>query len=227
VKKWVQTDKWKPIGGGGSQWVPVECDDELGLGKLTNMAPEVIASSLAQEAGITGVPLTDFGEYNGKLVAVSRLWGVECIDVPKIMGTAAATDPAFLQGLRNGSGLLAFHAWIGTRDLKDAHVLVRFPAPESYEVCVIDFADALTWQEATELPTTPGAPPCLVNNRDAGVIGVTLAKIEAVDDARIAAIVAGLPAPASLGAADQNRITSGLKLRKSKLREGLGNAGWL
>src|SRR3989442_1253116 len=139
--EWVQTTKWTPANpGGGSAGFSVECPStsELGHGKPTAVAQEVLAHRLARLIGVP-VPETVLGVVNGKTIAISKSWGAKSLDVPTIM-QASPGDAALTAALRAASGLLAFHAWLGTDDLKDQHLVVRGPTPGQYEVASIDFA---------------------------------------------------------------------------------------
>jgi len=74
------------------------------------------------------VPHTRLGICERKLIAVSRLWGAQSLDIPSLRTTSPQhfSSDEMKVALRQASGLLAFHAWLGTQDHKDEHVMVIF-----------------------------------------------------------------------------------------------------
>ncbi len=172
------------------------------------------------------VPETVLGVVNGKTIAISKSWGAKSLDVPTIM-QASPGDAALTAALRAASGLLAFHAWLGTDDLKDQHLVVRGPTPGHYEVASIDFAGAALWRgDAQDTVALPGGPPALLANRDPAVIEQTVARIESTADEAITVVVSSLPDEV-LPAAERERISRVLVARKGTIRAVFRNAGWL
>lgn len=212
----------------------MECQatGEAGHGKPIAQAQEVLGYVLAREAGVA-VPETELGTLDGSsTIAVSKWWGQQSSDVKKAREVTPDIDNSaeFKKGLREASGLLAYHAWLGTSDLKDEHLVVRPGAnPGEYEIAGVDFAQgALDWPAGGDggTVTAPADPPALLNNRDAQVIRSTVERIEAISPQRIEAIVGSLPDNV-LAAPEKDRISKGLVARKSKLRGVLSAAGWI
>lgn len=229
---WVRTDKWAPAtDGGGSSGFSVECPatGELGHAKPRFFVPEVLASLLADDLGMP-VPEVRLGVCDDVTLGVSKLWGGKSLDVPKIqqLFPEEYASDAFKAGARKASRLLAFHAWVKTGDLKDAHVMVRGVQPHTYELASIDFADAFRWDASGGPVGVPGGPPVLIANahRDPGVIGEAIGRIESVPDARIAQIVDSVPDD-NLARTEKDRIASGLVLRRPKIREAFIAAEWI
>lgn len=153
------------------------------------------------------------------------------MDVPKIhrVSAAAAASDGFKAALRKASGLLAFHAWVGTGDLKDEHLMVRPGSREGeYEIASIDFASAFAWAAGGALGNMalPPGPPALLANRDAAAIADAVARIEAIAAERSNAVVRALP-DAVLPEVDKVRISTGLFERKEGVRSLFANAGWM
>lgn len=226
---WKKTDKWKPASrGGGSAGFSVECPATGALGhcKPNYYAPEVLASALADEAGLP-VPKTELANCEDKTVAVSFSWGARSIDARMLRETDATAyaSEEFKAATRQASGLLPFHAWVGTGDLKDEHVVVRGAAPNEYEVASIDFADAFRFDGGVGVP--PG-PPALASAdyRDAEEIQRGIDRIMAIPAERVTVIVNSLPDEV-LPPADKERITKGLLSRRDSLESVFRKAGWL
>jgi hypothetical protein len=230
VADWSRTDKWTPASaGGGSAGFSVESQatGELGHGKPQSVAQEVLGYLFAHEVGVA-VPQTELGSCGGDTIAVSKMWGPRSMDVPTLNRVSPEhyNSDAFRQALRNASGLLAYHAWVGTGDLKDEHLMVRPGAGEGqYAIASIDFASAFGWQ-ADEDVVPPGGPPALLANRDRQVMGAVVGLIEGVTDVRIGELVSSLPDPV-LPLADKQRISTGLLARRARVRPVLAAAGWL
>jgi len=238
LAEWARSTKWAPAtAGGGSQGFPVECPAkngsgqlELGHAKPLHAAAEVIASLLADEIGVF-VPEARLGKCEGKTMAVSRLWGKNSIDIQKFRNDFSndyASEP-FQAALRHASGLLPFHAWLGTGDLKDAHVLVRpGPQPFTYEIASIDFADAFSWDASGGNPVAPSAQFVLAldQHRDPQRMSAIIANIEGITEQRIRELVQQVPDDVLLSG-DKDRYVAGLVARKGKVRSALKAVGWL
>jgi hypothetical protein len=226
--QWLRTTRWNPAAqGGGGQGFPVECpaNGELGHGKTIGIAQEVLAYRLAQHVAVP-VPETVLGTVDGKMIAVSKLWGARSMDVPTVMQVSPG-DEALTTALRAASGLLSFHAWLGTEDFKDQHVVVRSPAAGTYEVAYIDFQYATVWRpEGQPVVAVPQGPPALIANRDPVIIEKAIGRIEAATDDGIRGLVGDLPEEV-LPAAEKVRISNLLIARRGALRPALGNAGWI
>src|SRR6266496_149318 len=127
------------------------------------------------------------------------------------------------------SGLLPFHAWTGTGDHKDDHLVIRpGPGPDTYEVGGVDFADAFSFDGTGGGVTIPSGNVLAATPeyRDPKVISDTIARIAALPDERIRALVAELP-EGLLTAVDKARITQGLIARKARIERVFRYAGWL
>ncbi len=217
--------------GGGSQGFSVECPatGELGHGKPVHVAEEVLASLLADEVAVN-VPETRLGNREDKTIAVSKLWGAQSLDVPKL-GTISAsecTSDHFKAALREASSLLPFHSWLGTGDLKDAHVMVRGTDDGNYELASIDFAQAFGWDATGGNPAVPSGPPILVaaDHRDPAVVRAAIERIEALSDDRIRSLVGSLPDDV-LSEDGKKKIADGLIARRDKVRAVFEKAGWI
>jgi len=230
---WVRSTKWAPASpGGGSGGFSVECPatGELGHGKPASVWQEVLGCLLAREVGVA-VPDTELGTCGGgATIAVSKVWGAQSQDVPQVARVSPNdySSDAFKKGLRTASGQLAYHAWIGTQDLKDEHLMVRpGVGPDHYEIAAIDFAAAFQWPAGAPLNIVlPPGPPALIANRDSGVLSATVGCIEKVPADRIRAIVERLP-DGVLPAAEKERISTGLVARQLSVQPVLAAAGWL
>jgi hypothetical protein len=97
---------------------------------------------------LIGVPVPEirFGQVDGSSAvhAVSVAFGSESVDLKKIREAGGIT-PQIQAALARASGLLAFHAWCATGDLKEEHVLVSTDAGGQQSVAAIDFASAFAW----------------------------------------------------------------------------------
>jgi len=190
---------------------------------------EVVASLLADEIGVF-VPETRLGKCEGKTLAVSKLWGAHSLDIQKFK-----SDPndyaseSFQSAIRHASGLLPFHAWLKTGDLKDAHVLVR-PGTQAftYEVASIDFADAFSWDNSGGDVAAPSANFVLAvdQHRDPQRMSAIIANIEGITEQRIRELVQQVPDDV-LAPTDKDRYVAGLVARKGKVRPAFQAVGWL
>jgi hypothetical protein len=189
------------------------------------MHREVLASRLAAEVGVT-VPETILANCGGTTIAVSKSFGKQSLDVPMVRNTSQADydSDAFRRALRDESGVLVFHSWLGTQDLKDEHVIVRPDGEGQYKVASIDFAIG-PFAFGSE-PDVPAAPPSLVGNRDPASIERVLNTIEALSEEQIRGVVEELPDDV-LSSAEKDRIVKELVNRKSALRPKFKAAGWL
>ena len=233
IKRWERSKKWTPASpGGGSQGFSVECSasGELGHAKPVQFTQEVLASLLAQVVAVM-VPHARLGICDQRTVAVSRLWGAKSMDVPSMRTTSPqdfASD-VMKAALRQASGLLPFHAWLGTQDLKDEHVMVRpRTGRREYEVAGIDFASAFGWDASGGAVALPQGPPILIlaEHRDTGVIQQVLARIERISETCLRETVDLLP-DSVLPQPEKSRIVNGLNTRRSAIRPVLHNVGWL
>lgn len=226
-----RTDKWKPASpGGGSQGFPVEIEGsgELGHAKPLQMFQEVLAYELACDVSVN-VPRVSWATCDGKLVAVSRLWGEKSMDIPQIrtVSAAALASPQMAAALREASGMLAFHLWVGNGDFKDEHVMVRpGPTQNSYEIACIDFASAFGWSDPNADPGPPAGHPILVQHRDADSIRRAVEHIKSLADERIEAVVNGIRSD-QLPADRKTAIAAGLVARKKKIGPGFQAAQWI
>ena len=232
-QEWVRSSKWAPAhAGGGSQGFSVECPatGELGHGKPMSIAQEVLASRFADKVEVP-VPQTTLGKCEEKIIAVSKLWGSKSLDVPLLRAQYpqdCASD-AFKEGLRGASGLVPFHAWIGTGDHKDEHVMAR-PGPTQgvYEFACIDFASAFGWGAPGEPVAVPPGPPVfnMPDHLDRVTMEKTVSRIETVSNEDIAKIVNSIPRDL-LSEGDAHRIQDGLISRKNFVRATFNAAGLL
>jgi len=169
------------------------------------------------------------GNCEDKTVAVSKSFGEKSLDVRALKTSfpdAYASDE-FKAAARKVSGLLPLHAWVGTGDLKDDHVVVRGGGGEAeYECAGIDFADAFGFDATGGDVRVPPGPPVLLENRDPDVMRRTIQSIQSVSDERVRHLVCSLP-DADLPPADKERITQGLIARKGKIEPTFHDAGWL
>jgi len=230
---WVRSTKWAPAApGGGSQGFSVECPttEELGHGKPISVPQEVIASLLADEIGVF-VPQARLGRCEGKALAVSKLWGDRSIDIRKFRSdfpTEYASEP-FQLALRLASGLLPFHAWLQTGDLKEDHIMIRPGGqPGTYEIASIDFASAFSWDGSGGAVTVPDRNLVLAadGHRDPQRMSAIIAKIEGLTEQRIRELVQQVPDDV-LAPAEKDRYVAGLLARKGGVRPAFQAAGWL
>jgi len=233
MQTWIRTTKWKPASpGGGSQGFSVECSETgtLGHAKPNQFHQEVIASLLADLVQVP-VPETRLGKCEDKVLAVSKLWGGSSLDFP-LLRTTSPTDASskeMSESLRKACGLLAFHSWINTGDLKDEHVMVApGDQPGIYLVASIDFASAFTWDATGGVPVLPPGPPILIADasRDASVLDSAISRIAGVAEANLAPLIQSVP-EVLLPDSEKKRILNGLLVRKTLIRQVFQTAGWL
>lgn len=202
---------------------------ELGHGKPVHVAEEVLASLLAGAVAVN-VPETRLGIHEDRTIAVSKLWGAQSLDVPKLSAISASESASdhFKSALRKASSLLPFHSWLGTGDLKDAHVMVRGTDDRRYELASIDFASAFGWDATGGNLAVPPGPPILVapGHRDPAVVGEAIERIEALPDDRIRSLVGRLPDDV-LSEDRKQKIADGLITRRDKVRVVFEEAGWI
>jgi hypothetical protein len=226
--EWVRTARWAPATqGGGGQGFPVECaaTGELGYAKPVAVAQEVLGYRLALLVGAP-VPEAILGLVDGKMMSVSKSWGPQSLDVPKVLQLLPG-DVALATALRQASALLPYHAWLGTEDLKDAHLVVRGPTPGVYEVASIDFQYATLWRpDAQGTVAVPNGPPALLAHQDPVVIEQAVARIEAQTNDAVVAVASDLPEEV-LPAPEKTRIAGILAARRAALRGAIKNAGWI
>ena len=209
----------------------MECPDtgKLGHGKPVHVAEEVLASLLAGEVAVN-VPETRLGNHEDKTIAVSKLWGAQSLDVPKLRAISASecASDHFEAALREASSLLPFHSWLGTSDLKDAHVMVRGTDDRKYELASIDFASAFGWDATGGNLAVPSGPPILVapDHRDPEVMRAAIDRIEALADDRVRSLVVNLPDDV-LSEDRKQKIADGLIARRDKVRATFEKAGWI
>src|SRR5207249_1776031 len=110
---------------------------------------------LAQRIDVP-VPEIRLGQVEGQthLHAVSVAFGKESNDLRKVRETSGI-KPELQAALTRASGLLAFHGWLGTGDLKEDHVLVDEDQGK-YRVAAIDFATAFCWGADGGTVAAPG-----------------------------------------------------------------------
>ncbi len=226
---WRRTDKWRPAQAGtASGCFAVESvgSGTIGLFKPKDVAPEKICADLARAIGVS-VPPVLYGRVEGsqQTGAVSMAHGKESLDLQHLQQQRpdVFTSAKMTQGLREASGLLAFHTWVGTGDLKDAHLVVAENDAGGYVVGAVDFADAL---RAAGDAQAPGGPPSLVNNVDAQVIQSTVDRIERCSDSEIENIVNEAPDDV-LARGDKDRIIEYLKTRRTQVRPAMRQRGWI
>jgi hypothetical protein len=227
---WKQTDKWRPgRTGTASGGFGVQCGDtsDLGYAKPRDVWQEKVAYDIASLIGVP-VPEIRLGEVEGKpgTHAVSVAFGSESNDLRKVRETSGITDE-LKNALARASGLLALHAWLGTGDLKDEHVLVSADDRGNYRVAAIDFASAFGWDISggnISAPTTE--PKGLVENVDKAAVEDTVRRIEALSDEEILQKVAAIP-ESVLPAAERQRVADGLIKRRGSIRAAMNSRGWL
>jgi hypothetical protein len=171
----------------------------------------------------------DYVDGGANLHAISLAHGKESIDVPLLRDRLANQfNSAAVQGaFKRSSGLIPFHTWVATQDLKDEHLVVEVDSGGAYNVAAIDFAYSLGWEQPDGGPVQPpGGPPSLVANADKNVVEVTVAEIEAVSDDEIRSFVDSLPGEL-ISDDEKHRVADGLIQRWDKVRETMKAQGWL
>ena len=133
------------------------------------------------------------------------------------------TSAKMTKALKDASGLLAFHAWVGTGDLKDANLVVAEDDAQNYVVGAVDFADAL---RAGGDAQAPAGPPALISNVDKQVVAATVDRIEKCSDSQIESIVNAVPDDV-LPRAEKDRVAAYLKTRRGQVRNAMHQRGWI
>jgi hypothetical protein len=230
---WQRTDKWRPARTGtastqsGSGPVQNQTTGELGFAKNTFAHREKLASDLARRVGVS-VPEVRLETVEGtnQLHAVSIAFGSESIDVTLLRSrlTERFKSPEVQDALKRASGLLAFHAWIATEDLKDEHLVVAAEPDGSYRVAAIDFAYSMNFGADGGHVLTPSAPPALLAAVDRKEVASTVEKIEKMTDDEITSFVRALPADVA-DEAEKSKLAAGLCVRRGKIREAM--KGWM
>ncbi len=227
---WKQTDKWRPgRTGTASGGYGVQCGDtaDLGYAKPRDVWQEKLAYDVASMICVP-VPEIRLSQVEGKsgTHAVSVAFGKESNDLLRVRQTSGIT--AELKGaLARASGLLALHAWLGTSDLKEEHVLVAVDDRGNYSVAAIDFASAFGWDISggtVSAPTTE--PKGLVENVDKAAVEDTVRRIETLSDQEIRQKVSAIPEDV-LPAAERQRVADGLIKRRGSIRAAMKSRGWL
>lgn len=227
---WRKTDDWRPCRiGTASGGFGVRCSEtnDLGYAKPRDVYQEKLASDLARSVGVP-VPEIRLGQVDGSAAthAVSVAFGSESIDLKKVRETSGIT-PQLQAALARASCLLALHAWIGTGDHKEEHVLVSTDGQGALSVAAIDFASAFGWGAdfgAVNGPTTE--PKGLVDNVDKAAVLAAVERIEQLTDDQIRQIVAAMPESVLL-VADRDRVANGLIARRGRIRGAMQARGWL
>lgn len=200
----------------------------IGLFKPRDVAQEKICSDLGRAVTVN-VPEVHLGKIDGHpgTGAISMAHGRVSIDLQHLQQQHVNlySSPNMVGAIRAASGLLAFHSWVGTGDLKDTHLVVAEDGTGGYVVAAVDFADALRWQP-TDRVYAPAGPASLVQNPDPAIIQATVERIENCEDATIEAIVNTVPDDVLPGT-EKERIISGLKARRMQVREVMRQKGWL
>jgi hypothetical protein len=226
---WKRTDKWRPAQAGtASGCFAVESvgSGTLGLFKPKDVAPEKISADLARAVGVK-VPEVHLGKIEGVpgAGAISMAHGKESLDLQHLQQQKPETyaSAKMTKALKDASGLLAFHAWVGTGDLKDAHLVVKEDEAQNFVIGAVDFADALRAGGDAQPP--PG-PPSLISNVDKQVIAATVDRIERCSDSQIESIVNTVPDDA-LPRAEKDRVAAYLKTRRGQVRNAMHQRGWI
>lgn len=231
IEDWKKTTKWKPrltgTASGGSPVEDVATGDSVGLAKPRDVWQERIAYLLAQLAGVN-VAEVRLGRVEGsqQIHAVSIALGPVSMDVASLQ---SQLGPSYNQqqveaALRAASGLLAFHAWLGTGDLKDEHVVADLRGDGTVVVAAIDFASCCGWQP-TDPVSAPGGPGALISQVDKAAVQAAVNRIEATTDEAIGEAVDSLP-DAVMPKADKDRVKKGLCARRALVKNCMKNQGW-
>jgi hypothetical protein len=230
---WKKTEKWKPGRlGTASAGCGVQNSDTgaVGFAKKQLAHREKLASDLAALVGVA-VPVVTLDHVDGidGLHAISVAFGKESIDLSLLRDRLASrfSSPEVTDALKRASGMLPFHAWLATQDLKDEHLVVAANEAHAYDIAAIDFAYSL------DLPLPdggivqpPAGPPSLIANVDKSIVAATLERIETVADEQIRAVAQALPNELA-GDDEKERLAKGLIGRRGKIREVMVGQGWM
>jgi hypothetical protein len=226
---WKRTNLWSPGRTNTiSDGVPVQCSTTgvLGFAKPSNQLEEKLAADLAKMVGVL-VPEVQIGEVEGLtgLHAVSIAFGKFSLDIDQIRTHHGELyrSPAVRTALARASGLLAFHTWVRTEDLKDDHLLVRENDGGTLDVAGIDFAYSMSWgTHPLMLDVAPG-PPALLERLDRAVLAHTVDAIEGLDSAAVEAAFQVLPQDVRR---DREDLVSVLIQRAKLVRKCLKDGGY-
>jgi hypothetical protein len=230
---WKKTDKWKPARTGtasGGSSVQNSETSEVGFAKTQFAHREKLASDLAARVGVA-VPKVVLDRVDGGagLHAISIAHGKESVDVSLLRDRLADrfNGPEVQDALKRASGMLPFHAWLATHDLKDEHLVIAPDQTGNYNVAAIDFAYSLDLPAPDGGPVQPPAGPAsLTANVDKSIVAATVEKIENLSDEEIRCLVNSLPNEL-IGGDDKERLTSGLIGRRGKIRIVMQDQGWM
>ncbi len=230
---WKKTEKWKPgrLGTASAGYGVQDSETgAVGFAKKQLAHREKLASDLAALVGIA-VPVVAVDHVEGieGLHAISVAHGKESIDLSLMRDRLAGrfNSPEVTDALKRASGMLPFHAWVATQDLKDEHLVVAADEAHAYDIAAIDFAYSLDLSAPDGGPVLPPAgPPSLIVNVDKGIVAATLERIETVTDEQIRAVVQALPIELA-GDDEKERLTAGLIGRRGKIREVMQKQGWM
>jgi hypothetical protein len=232
IEDWKATTKWKPrLTGTASGGIPVEdvaTGNTVGLAKPKDVWQERTAYLLAQHAGVS-VAEVRLGKVQSsqQVQAISIAFGSVSMDVASLQ---AQLGPSYNQNavdaaLRAASGLLAFHAWLGTGDLKDEHLVADLRSDGTVAVAAIDFASSCAWQP-TDPVAAPGAPAVLISHVDKDAVEAVVNKIEATTDQEIAEAIDSIPDDV-MAKTDKDRVKKGLCARRPLVRDCMKKQGWI
>lgn len=224
---WEPTNLWRPgrvgtVSGGGA----VRCTETGALGyfKKTHVAEEKICSDLARILNLL-VPEVRLGNLVGQsnIIAVSVAFGRQSLDVQMLRERYSHyyATPKVQDALQAASGLLAFHAWVHTEDLKDDHLLVSDDDSGVCAIAAIDFSFSLRWRDSDGgAVVAPSGPEALVEHIDPDVLGATVDRIEQCAHADVSGIVNTLPEQVA-SAEMKARFIGGLRSRQTRVRDAM------
>jgi len=235
---WKETppEKWRPARFGGSGSIAVEkvgvVPEIYGLAKPRSMVNEKLASDLAALAGVK-VPKVelDYVEGHTGLHSISHAHGKESIDVLRLRSEQPGQidSPLVKAAFGRASGLLVFHTWVATSDLKDDHIVLDRDDKDAYEFAAVDFESSLTWPVGdggdVQAPSA-NLPKEMFENVDKAEVAATVDSIEVITDEQIRNIVNTIP-DALLNEGEKRRVVDGLIGRRSKIRDAMKRKGWL
>ncbi len=233
LRTWRPTTLWRPgRTGTASGGTSVECVEtgETGFCKTTFVGKERIAAELARVIGVD-VPEFRLGFLQGQTatVGVSMAFGTESLDLVMLRARSKTLfDSAPVQeAIKAASGLLALHAWLGTDDLKDEHLVIREEQRGGpYRVAAIDFSYSMTWRAASDPIQPPTGPPALTQVVDPARLVLAVDRIEQCDESVIRGIVADMP-PDTLSDAERALLVEGLIARRPQVRAAMHARGWI